>query len=79
MNDNERERTGVDLAALPPDTLLTAAEVASVLRVGLNTLANWRVSTRYGKPAGPRFAKLGGSMVRYTAGDLREFIAKGAA
>ncbi len=79
MTDNTESPAAIDLAALPADALLTDSEVASAIRTGRNTLANWRTATRYGKPTGPKFIKLAGSMVRYRVGDVREFIAKGVA
>lgn len=79
MPDNSEPLASIDLAALPADALLTDTEVAGATRIGRNTLANWRTATRYGNPTGPKFIKLAGSMVRYRVGDVREFIAKGAA
>ena len=61
-------------AALPkPGDLLTEAEAASILNVGRPTLSNWRSLKK-----GPRFCKIGGTMVRYTRADLAAFIAEGA-
>jgi len=79
MADNTKPVAAIDLAALPADALLTDIEVASLARTGRNTLANWRTATRQGSPIGPRFLKLAGSMIRYRAGDVREFIAQAAA
>lgn len=77
MPDNTEPLAAIDLAALPADALLTETEVGGAIRAGRNTLANWRTATRHGKPTGPKFIKLAGSMVRYRVGDVRAFIAEG--
>jgi phage terminase Nu1 subunit (DNA packaging protein) len=55
---------------LPDDALLTQREVAAVLRVAVSTVETWR---RRGHPL--KWATVGGGLVRYRAGDLREFLA----
>ncbi|HCD06458.1 MAG: DNA-binding protein [Methylophaga sp.] len=52
---------------------MTAADVAQLLKVSTQTLANWRSSGQ-----GPNFHKVGGS-VRYELADIKEFVAKGRA
>lgn len=47
----------------------TEREVATELRVSLASLRRWRVENR-----GPRFVKVG-SLVRYSARDLEEWLA----
>jgi hypothetical protein len=64
----------LDVAALPNDALITPAELAGAIKSSESTLANWRTATRQGKPTGPKFIKLAGSMIRYRAGDVRAFI-----
>jgi hypothetical protein len=59
-----------DLHTLPATALLSAREVASVLRVAIGTVDSWRA-----RPSHPlRFIWLQG-YVRYTARDLRAYIA----
>jgi Helix-turn-helix domain len=53
----------------PPSELLTTEEVAAILRCSESSLNKWRVAGN-----GPRFVYVG-SRVRYTRGDLAEFIA----
>jgi predicted DNA-binding transcriptional regulator AlpA len=51
-----------------PSPLLEPEEVAAILRVKINTLAQWRV-----KGGGPSFLKIG-RCVRYRASDLDAWI-----
>jgi DNA-binding transcriptional MerR regulator len=53
--------------------LMTATDVAKLLKVSTQTLANWRSSG-----LGPPFHKIGGS-VRYELTDIKEFVAQGRA
>ena len=59
-----------DLDTLPPTALLSPREVAAILRVAIGTVDSWR--TRPNHPL--RFIWLQGH-VRYTAKDLRAYIA----
>jgi hypothetical protein len=49
-------------------TLLTEQQAAEVLAIKVKTLQAWRV-----RGGGPKFVKVG-RCVRYTEGDLQEFI-----
>lgn len=67
-------RTAADTAASTEtdDDLLTPQEVATMLRIAVSTLEQWR-----GQRKGPKYRKLGDgirSPVRYRRGDVREFL-----
>lgn len=54
------------------DELLTPSEVSSILRVGEDTLENWRA-----KRTGPKWVKLGDgkrSPIRYPRADLNAYL-----
>jgi hypothetical protein len=54
-----------------PEAMATPAEVSAVLRVAVQTLAQWRCQGR-----GPAFHKVG-RYVRYCWADVREYQAAG--
>lgn len=59
------------LAKFSDDTLLTSYEVAAIARVSTNTLDVWR--RKSGHPL--RWSTIANGRIRYTAGDLRAFLA----
>lgn len=59
----------IDLAALPRTYLLDETQAAAALNVARGTLSVWRSTGRWNL----RFTKIGRS-VRYTVGDLLDFI-----
>lgn len=58
---------------IDPLELLTPRQLATLLGVTVQTLADWRCARR-----GPRFLRLGGRAVRYRRADVLEFIAADA-
>lgn len=56
----------------PPPTLLTAAEVAGLLRLDAKTLANWRCTGRGALP----YLRVG-RRIRYRRADVEALIAEG--
>lgn len=65
---NSQQQT-LDLYALATAYLLTELQTASILGVSPGTLSVWRSTGRYNL----RYVKVG-RMVRYRAGDVREFL-----
>jgi hypothetical protein len=63
------------LAPLPDDALLTEYEVAQIGRWSTNTVQSWRQQQR-GHPL--RWVVIPGGRIRYTAGELKAFLAGGA-
>jgi hypothetical protein len=59
------------LSKLSSDTLLTPYETAAILRVSTNTLESWRRVS--GHPL--RWSSIANGRIRYTAGDVRAFLA----
>lgn len=58
-----------------PNELLTAREVATILKVTVYTLENWR-----GLRTGPKYTKLGEGIrapVRYKRSDVDAYVANG--
>jgi predicted DNA-binding transcriptional regulator AlpA len=51
------------------EDLLTAAEVAAILKMSKATLDGWRC-----KRIGPKFRKMGRRIVRYLGADVRRFV-----
>lgn len=51
------------------DSLLTPKQVAHRLAVPVGTLTNWRYHG-----VGPKYLKLNGTLVRYRAADVEEWI-----
>lgn len=58
-------------AAVTVPALLTPAQTAEILGVGIKTLERWRSTGE-----GPRFVKLSPGTVRYRAVDLNTFVAE---
>ena len=61
--------TSQDLDALPDSAILAPVEAAAFLGLKEKTLATWRSTGRYSL----KYIKCG-RLVKYRAGDLREFL-----
>jgi hypothetical protein len=62
------------LAELPDDAMLTQREIAALLRVAVSTVETWR---RRGHAL--KWTAIGSGLIRYRAGDLRNFLTAGVA
>jgi excisionase family DNA binding protein len=67
----ESRKRDANAERLPPDRLLTPAEVAELTGLSLETLAQWR-SQRRGIP----FVKISRNVVRFLQSDLDDFVNK---
>lgn len=66
MNDTPR----ATLELLKVDQLITPVQLAEMIGAKVNTLAQWRLTGKYGIP----HVKIG-DRVRYRTADIRQFIA----
>lgn len=67
------DKKGAVVAEEEDDRLLSSVELAKRWGISPQTLANNRVAK-----VGPRFTKIGPSIVRYRLGDIREYEREGA-